>query len=120
MLFRSDGDFHRGARLDKQNLVERLQWTGAMLAELCDARLAAAARPGSRAIRIEDLFDPSIGRARLAEGLERAGNPRAAFRLIYGSIQEHLSHANADEHRVSATAFEWVRRRLAEPRLGAT
>jgi hypothetical protein len=114
---REDGDFHRGARLDKQNLVDRLQWTGAMLAELCDARLAAAARSGARAIRIEDLFDPSIGRARLAEALERAGTPREAFRLVYGAIQEHLSHANADEHRVGAGALEWARRRSADARI---
>lgn len=116
---REDGDFHRGARLDKQNLIDRLQWTGAMLAELCDARLQAAAKSGTRGLHIEDLFDPSVGRARLAEALERAGNPREAFRLIYGSIQEHLSHANADEHRVGAGAFEWARRRHAEARAGA-
>ncbi|NBP51711.1 MAG: hypothetical protein EBU70_11175, partial [Actinobacteria bacterium] len=64
----------------------------------------------------EDLFDPSVGRARLAEALERAGNPREAFRLIYGAIQEHLSHAGADEHRVGAGALEWVRRRAVETR----
>jgi hypothetical protein len=111
---REDDAFHRGARLDKQNLIDRLQWTGAMLAELCDARLAAATRTGSRAPRIEDLFDPSVGRARLAEALERMGTPRRACRMVYAAIQEHLSHANADEHRVSAAALEWVRRRAME------
>jgi hypothetical protein len=116
---REDGAFHRGARLDKQNLIDRLQWTGAMLAELCDARLAAAARPGSRPMRVEDLFDPSVGRARLAEALERVGTPRKACRLIYAAIQEHLAHANANEHRVSAGALEWVRRKALETSLGA-
>ena len=111
---REDGAFHRGARLDKQNLIDRLQWTGAMLAELCDARLASAARPGVAAIRVEDLFDPSVGRARLSEALEREGTPRRACRLVYAAIQEHLAHANADEHRVSAGALEWVRRKALE------
>lgn len=119
LAMREDGDFHRGARLDKQNLIDRLQWTGAMLVELCDARLQAAARPGTRSTRIEDLFDASVGRARLADALERCGNPREAFRVIYGAIQEHLSHAGADEHRVSASALEWARRKSSEGRLYA-
>jgi hypothetical protein len=111
---REDGAFHRGARLDKQNLIDRLQWTGAMLAELCDARLATASRRGAKPVRIEDLFDPSVGRARLSEALEREGTPRRACRLLYAAIQEHLAHANADEHRVSAAALEWVRRKSAD------
>ena len=114
---REDGEFHRGARLDKQNLVDRLHWSGAMLAELCDARLLAAARRPSQALKVEDLFEASVGRARIAEALERAGNPREAFRLIYGAIQEHLSHAGADEARVSGGALEWVRRRQADARM---
>ena len=117
MAAREDGEFHRGARLDKQNLIDRLQWTGAMLAELCDARLKAAMRPGQKPIRVEELFDPSIGRVKLAEAMERSGNPREAFRLVYGAIQEHLSHAGADEHLVSPGAFEWVRRRAGEARV---
>jgi hypothetical protein len=117
MAAREDGEFHRGARLDKQNLIDRLQWTGAMLAELCDARLKAAMRPGQRPIRVEELFDASIGRTRLADAMERCGNPREAFRMVYGAIQEHLSHAGADEHLVSPGAFEWVRRRAGEARV---
>ena len=114
---REDGDFHRGARLDKQNMVDRLHWSGGMLAALCDARLRAAARRPSQAPKVEDLFEAAVGRARIAEALERAGNPREAFRLVYGAIQEHLSHAGADEHLVSPGAFEWVRRRAGEARV---
>lgn len=110
MALRETGDFHRGARLDKQNTIEELHWSGAMLAELCDARLQAAMRPGTKPLRVEDLFDPAVGRERLANELEHAGNPREAFRLVYAAIQEHLSHAGADQHRVSAGALEWVRR----------
>jgi len=116
MAAREDGDFHRGARLDKQNMIERLHWTGAMLAELCDARLRAATASGSKVLKVEELFDPSVGRSRLSEAMERSGNPREALRLVYGAIQEHLSHANADEHLVSAASFEWARRKLGEAR----
>ena len=110
LAMRESDEFRRSARLDKQNTIEELHWTGPMLAELCDVRLAAAMRPGSKAVRIEDLFDPAVGRDRVAGELERAGNPREAFRLVYAAIQEHLSHAGADEHRVSWGALEWVRR----------
>jgi hypothetical protein len=81
---REDGEFHRGARLDKQNLVDRLHWSGAMLAELCDARLLAAARRPSQALKVEDLFEASVGRARVAgiswpipDGLDDAVRRRA-------------------------------------------
>jgi len=110
MAAREGGDFHRGARLDKQNVVERLQWTGSMLADLCDTRLRTATAPGRPALKVEELFEPTVGRSRVEEALERAGNPRDACRLLYAAMQEHLAHAGADEHRVSAGALEWVKR----------
>ncbi len=116
---RADHDFHRGARLDKHNLIDRLQWTGAMLVEVCDARLQAAMKPGARAIKIEDLFDEAVGRAKLADAMERCGTPREACRLMYGAMQEHLSHAGADEHRISFGALEWVRRRTTDAKIGS-
>jgi hypothetical protein len=45
-LFRESSAFFQEARLDKQNLVERLSWTGSMLYDLCDARLEACREPG--------------------------------------------------------------------------
>ncbi|MFG0251890.1 MAG: hypothetical protein ACF8NJ_03345 [Phycisphaerales bacterium JB038] len=44
-LFRESNGFFQVARLDKQNLVERLTWSGATLYDLCNARLRACLRP---------------------------------------------------------------------------
>ncbi|MCK4872086.1 MAG: hypothetical protein KAS72_05125 [Phycisphaerales bacterium] len=44
-LFRESSDFFQQARLDKQNLVERLTWSGAMLYDLCNARLRVCTSP---------------------------------------------------------------------------
>ena len=41
LLNRETSDFFREARLDKQNLIERLIWSGSVLYDLCTARLNA-------------------------------------------------------------------------------
>jgi hypothetical protein len=43
-LFRESNEFFQVARLDKQNLVERLTWSGATLYDLCNARLRTCLR----------------------------------------------------------------------------
>ncbi len=43
LVDRQERDFHQRARLDKQNLVRSLAWTGQSLYDLANARLAACA-----------------------------------------------------------------------------
>ncbi len=43
-LHRESPEFFQEARLDKQNLVDRLSWSGATLYDLCSARLRACRR----------------------------------------------------------------------------
>ncbi|HBS29950.1 MAG TPA: hypothetical protein DEB06_11020, partial [Phycisphaerales bacterium] len=45
-LLRESTAFFQEARLDKQNLIERLVWTGSTLFDLCTARLNACRGPG--------------------------------------------------------------------------
>ncbi|MDX2148759.1 MAG: hypothetical protein SFZ23_14695 [Planctomycetota bacterium] len=40
-LYRESASFFQEARLDKQSMIDRLSWTGAMLYDLCNARLQA-------------------------------------------------------------------------------
>ena len=40
-VFRESSAFFQEARLDKQHFVEHLAWTGPMLFDLCNARMAA-------------------------------------------------------------------------------
>ena len=54
---RQERDFHERARLDKQNLVRSLAWTGESLYDLANARLAACAASGKTPV-ISDILDP--------------------------------------------------------------
>ncbi len=45
LLFRESSGFFQEARLDKQNFIERLTWSGAMLYDLCNKRLRACHTP---------------------------------------------------------------------------
>ena len=108
---REDGAFFRAARLDKQNAVERLQWSGSMLAKVCDARIrAASARPTS-AVAVETLFDENVGRAKVEEALGGCGNPREACRMMYAMLQEHMAHSDAGVKTISSATFDLVRQR---------
>ena len=45
---REDRDFYQRARLDKQNMIPSLEWTGESLYDVADARLKACACRGAR------------------------------------------------------------------------
>ncbi len=47
LLKRESSQFFQEARLDKQNMVERLRWSGSTLYDLCSARLRAVRRPAA-------------------------------------------------------------------------
>ncbi|MCC7146474.1 MAG: hypothetical protein IT443_08510 [Phycisphaeraceae bacterium] len=49
LLFRESSEFFQEARLDKQNLVERLRWSGVTLYDLCTDRLRACLRESKAA-----------------------------------------------------------------------
>ncbi len=83
-LYRERNDFFQVARLDKQNLVERLIWSGATLYDLCNARLRACLKPGAAAPPRQDagpregLADPAAGEGGESSlaGSDRPGSPQ--------------------------------------------
>ena len=72
MVDRQERAFHERARLDKQNLVRSLAWTGQSLYDLANARLKACAAEG-RTPTITELLDPATDAHRLKDGLGRCG-----------------------------------------------
>ena len=80
-LFRESNAFFQQARLDKQNLIERLTWTGAMLFALCNARLHACRSPDADPITLLDLFESDVTRQDLVDALDQMHQPRDAFKL---------------------------------------
>mgnify|MGYP006976775885 FL=1 len=115
-LFRESAAFFQEARLDKQNLIERLNWTGAMLYDLCNARLAACREPGAEPITVLDLFAEDVTRQDIVDALDQMHQPRDAFKLLYQCLSEHCSNVTEDQAqwRIPRLVLETVRKEQAE------
>jgi len=115
-LFRESTAFFQEARLDKQSMVERLAWTGAVLYDLCTARLAACREQGSPPIHLIDLFDDEVTRQDVVDALEQMHQPRDAFKFLYQCIQEHCAGTTEDQAkwRIPRLILEMVKRQQSE------
>ena len=115
-LFKESSSFFQEARLDKQNLVERLTWSGPTLYDLCEARLAACQAEGAQPIALLDLFAEDVTRQDLVDALEQMHQPRDAFKFLYACLNEHCSNVTSQEQsfRVPRLVLESVRRQQAE------
>ncbi|GIW74561.1 MAG: hypothetical protein KatS3mg103_1083 [Phycisphaerales bacterium] len=115
-LYRESSAFFQEARLDKQNLVDRLSWTGAMLYDLCDARLKACLKPGATPISLVDLFAEDVTERDLVDALDQMHQPRDAFKFLYQCLSEHCSNVTAGQQawRVPRLVLESVRKQQAE------
>lgn len=122
MLFRESAAFFQQARMDKQNLVEALTWTGPMLFDLCTARIAACRVPPSPGapppppLTLADLFAEDVGRELIVESLAQMSQPRDAFKLVYQCVMEFCASASeyAHAHRIPKHVLESVRKQQAE------
>ncbi|MBL0926463.1 MAG: hypothetical protein IBJ11_02270 [Phycisphaerales bacterium] len=103
-LFRESQAFFQDARLDKQNMVERLAWTGATLYDLCAARLRACRPDAAQPLALADLFEPDVTRQELIDSLDQMHQPRDAFKLLYHCMQEHCSNVTDDQ---AASGSHW-------------
>jgi len=115
-LFRETTKFFQEARLDKQNLIERLTWTGSMLYDLCNARLLACRRGEADGLSLVDLFEEDVTRQDLVDALDQMHQPRDAFKLVYQCIQEHCSNVTdeQDAWRIPRLVLETVRKQQAD------
>lgn len=115
-LFKESSAFFQEARLDKQNLIERLSWTGAMLYDLCDARLKACREPGAEPIALLDLFAEDVTGRDLVDALDQMHQPRDAFKFLYACLSEHCSNVTAEQEqwRVPRLVLETVRKQQSD------
>ena len=105
--------FFQEARLDKQNMIEKLSWSGATLYDLCSARLnACASATGGDALTLTSLFEESVTRQTLIDALDQMHQPRDAFKFLYGVVQEHcrLLADDAADFRINQLTLDTVRR----------
>ena len=115
-LFKESSAFFQEARLDKQNLVERLSWTGSMLYDLCDARLKACRPADAEPMGLLDLFAEDVTGRDVVDALDQMHQPRDAFKLMYRCLSEHCSNVTAEQGqwRVPRLVLEHVRKQEAE------
>jgi hypothetical protein len=115
-LFKESSAFFQEARLDKQNLVERLSWTGSMLYDLCDARLKACREPGAGPISLLDLFAEDVTGKDLVDGLDQMHQPRDAFKFLYRCMGEHCSNVTAEQAqwKIPRLVLEGVRKQESD------
>ncbi|MGA2257098.1 MAG: hypothetical protein ABSG53_20795 [Thermoguttaceae bacterium] len=109
MIDRQERDFHERARLDKQNLIRSLAWTGQSLYDLANARLKACAADG-KAPTIAELLDPAIDSRRLKDGLGTLRVPRHLFKFMYRLFTTHCNAYSDDNPawKIGQAEFESV------------
>lgn len=116
LLHRESTDFFQEARLDKQNLIDRLTWSGTMLYDLCTARLRACRREDPAGIHLTDLFDADVSREMIIDALDQMHQPRDAFKFLYCVLQEHCRMLTEDQaiYKIARLTLEAVRRQQSQ------
>jgi hypothetical protein len=97
-VFRESSAFFQEARLDKQSLIEHLAWTGPMLFDLCNSRIAACTFKDAKPASVMDLFAEDVTKQDLIEALERVHQPRDAFKLMYRCLLEHCGSVTRSQN----------------------
>lgn len=116
LLLREDGEFFQKARLDKQNMIDRLMWSGTMLYDMCSRRLRACQRSDAEEISLDSLFDEDVSHQDLIDALEQMHQPRDAFKFVYQVISEHCSNVPQDlaVWRIPRLTLDNVRRQQSQ------
>lgn len=94
LLKREDEEFYQQARLDKQNMIDRLVWSGRTLYDVCTKRLQGCLADETRPLKLTDLFEADVSPDDIAEALDQMNQPRDAFKFMYHVIQEHCQNAS--------------------------
>lgn len=122
LLNRETSEFFREARLDKQNLIERLSWSGAVLYDLCTARLNACRPPDPDLppLSLRDLFDETVTSQDLVDALDQMQQPRDAFKFIYQIIHEHCSNVPQEQPqwKIPRPVLDGIRKQQVERMTG--
>ncbi len=95
-LNRESREFHQRARIDKQNMIPSLDWTGEALYDLANARLDACAIEG-KSPELRTMFADEVTDQRLIDAFRSLRVPRNLFKFLYRVIVAHCnSHTDAD------------------------
>ncbi|MBX3441068.1 MAG: hypothetical protein KF774_01585 [Planctomyces sp.] len=96
-LNRQEKEFYEKSRLDKQNLIPSLTWTGQGLFDIANDRIRACAKLAETRPGIRDLFDASITEPELIATFDRLRAPRHMFKFMYRLLVDHCSKYTEDQ-----------------------
>ncbi|MFO0916573.1 MAG: hypothetical protein U0795_26695 [Pirellulales bacterium] len=92
---REEHDFYQRARLDKQNMIPSLEWTGEALYDVANARIRACSAEGKSA-DLRSLFASSVSDQMMIDGFRRLRVPRHLFKFLYRLL---VTHCNSHSER---------------------
>lgn len=96
-LNRETKEFYERSRMDKQNLIPSLEWTGESLYDLANARLqACTSLPGSKPV-LKDWFEERLTLPELVSVLARLRVPRHLFKFLYKVLVTHCNKYTSEE-----------------------
>jgi hypothetical protein len=106
-MHREDRDFYQRARLDKQNMVPSLEWSGQALYDLANARIRSCGAGGKQPT-IRSLLDDSITEERLIDAFRALRVPRHLFKFLYRLLVAHCNAHTDDKPvwEISKETFE--------------
>jgi hypothetical protein len=90
-LKREEREFYERSRLDKQNLVLSLEWTGESLYDVANDRVAGCAKSSGQTPTVREFFEPSIDERELIATFGRLRVPRHLFKFLYRLLVEHCN-----------------------------
>lgn len=117
LLEKESKEFHQQARLDKQNLVNPLRWTGTTLYDLCSARFRSCQKDSGEAFEeLKDLFEDDVEIRDLVDALDQMHQPRDAFKFLYSVILRHCQNTpGGDEtYRIPRLTLDYVRQEQSQ------
>ncbi len=118
-LGREEKEFYERSRLDKQNLIKSLEWTGESLYDMATNRIRACRQEDADAeISIRTFFADDVSEQELIDKFGRLRVPRHLFRFLYRLLTDHCNNATEDNpewkipHETLQTAMESYQREL--------
>jgi hypothetical protein len=99
-LAKEDKEFYERSRLDKQNLIRSLEWTGESLYDLANDRIRAS-NPHNPAetSKLKAWFEEAITEPELVSTLARLRVPRHLFKFLHRLLVEHCHRYTDDSPR---------------------
>ena len=93
-LSREEKEFYERSRLDKQNLIKSLEWTGESLMDMASNRIQACLVDDAKQnLSINDLFADDITEPELIGKFAQLRVPRHLFRFLYKLLTAHCNQA---------------------------